>query len=321
MGKLSEFEMIAKHFAPLAERFANGVLDSFGLRDDAAVFACASDEEWVVTKDMIVEGIHFLPDDPPASVAKKLLRVNLSDLAAKGAAPSHYLLATAWPTSADDAWVAEFARGLGEDQELFGIGLLGGDTVSTTGPATFSLTAFGTVKTGTMIRRAGAQVGDKIYVSGTIGDAFIGLQLLKGQLSVSAAGDRDFLVNRYRVPHPRLDLTDLLRQTAHAAIDVSDGLLADLDHLCRASRAGARVNLESLPVSPAAQACIDAGTAVREDLARGGDDYEVLFTASPTLSLPNDVTPIGTVIGQEGLWAGTGEGPLSPLDSAGFRHF
>lgn len=321
MPKLSEFELIEKYFAPLAAPNGNATGKSFGLLDDAAVLSCAPGEEWVVTKDAIVEGIHFLSDDPPASVAKKLLRVNLSDLAAKGAKPSHYLLAAAWPTSAEDAWVAEFARGLAEDQELFGVGLLGGDTVSTHGPATFSLTAFGTVKAGNMIRRAGAQVGDKIYVSGTIGDAILGLQILKEGLSVTADGDRDFLVNRYRVPQPRLDLLDLLQQNAHAAIDVSDGLLADLDHLCRASHLGAHLNLASIPLSSAARSCIDAETAVLEDLVRGGDDYEVLFAASPTLRLPNDVTPIGVVIEKEGLWVGTDDGPLSPLDPAGFRHF
>ena len=321
MGRLSEFELIAKYFAPLSEggKIATGT--SYGLKDDAAVLSCRPGEEWVVTKDAIVEGVHFLPNDPPDTVARKLLRVNLSDLAAKGAQPAHYLLFAAWPVGANEDWVAEFARGLGEDQSALGVRLLGGDTVSTKGPATFSLTAFGTVQQGGMIRRSGARVGDDVYVSGTIGDAFLGLKVLRGELILPEEEDRSFFISRYRIPQPRVDLVDVLQSVATAAIDVSDGLCADINHLGTASGVGMRLDLDAIPVSAAADRVVSSGRINRAALAVGGDDYEVAFTASPDAALPAGMTKIGTVVQQNGLWSGADNGPLNPLDPAGFSHF
>src|SRR5713101_3630265 len=241
---LGEFGRIRRFFAPLA---GPAGLD---LRDDAALLDCPPGKQLVVTVDAIVAWVHYLPDDPPDLVARKLLRVNLSDLAAMGATPRHYLLTTALPAEFRPEWLARFAQGLDEDQRRFGIDLLGGDSVGTTGPAVLSLTAIGEVAAGMEVRRSGAKPGDLIWVSGTIGDAFLGLGLLRGASSKAAPEHRDYLIRRFRVPDPRTELGPLLSGIAHAMIDVSDGLLADLGHICETSHLAAVVDLESLTLSP-----------------------------------------------------------------------
>ncbi len=321
MSKLSEFDLIAKYFVPLTKGEPLESGNSFGLTDDAAILSCGADEDWVVTKDAIVAGVHFLSDDPPEAIAKKLLRVNLSDLAAKGAKPAHYVVAAAWPHEIDEDWVARFANGLAEDQETFGVYLLGGDTVSTPGPATFSLTAFGTVPKGQMIKRAGAKVGDRLFVSGTIGDSYLGLKVLRRELSGLADGDLAFLRSRYHLPQPRTNLRNTLRAHATAAIDVSDGLLADAGHLAAASGVGHRIDLENTPLSAPARASISLGLVDAEALLTGGDDYEVLFTAPAGTAIPDTVTEIGEVIAEKGLWANAEGGALKPLTPSGFTHF
>src|ERR1700740_3075606 len=175
--ELGEFERITRFFAPLAGP------GGLGLLDDAALIDCRAGRELVVTADAIVAGVHYLPDDPPELVARKLLRVNLSDLAAMGARPLHYLLTTVLPAARGAGWVAAFARGLEEDQRRFQVSLLGGDSVATSGPAALSLTAIGEVAAGTEIRRSGALVNDTVWVSGTIGDAYLGLAVLRGAYS------------------------------------------------------------------------------------------------------------------------------------------
>src|SRR6266851_1568185 len=217
---LGEFGRIERFFAPLAGP------GGLGLKDDAALVDCAPGHRIVVTVDAIVEGVHYLPDDPPDLVAKKLLRVNLSDLAAMGARPLHYLLATALPATLGDDWVERFAQGLGEVQRLFGVDLLGGDSVATSGPAVLSLTAFGEVAAGAEIRRGGALPGDHIWVSGTIGDAYLGLNVLRGGYAALSRADRAALVARFQLPEPRVALGPRLAGIAHAMCDVSDGLLA-----------------------------------------------------------------------------------------------
>ncbi|HEX3486905.1 MAG TPA: thiamine-phosphate kinase, partial [Micropepsaceae bacterium] len=197
--RLSEFAMIAKLLAPLAK--SEG---AFGLTDDAATLRLAESEELVVTVDALVEGVHFLRDDPPDLIAKKALRVNLSDLAAKGATPRGYLLALSLPCWVDDAWLTHFAGGLADDQERYVVSLLGGDTTSTPGPLTLSITALGVVLKGYMVPRAGAKPGDLVFVSGTIGDAGAGLHLLTGSAGQIAKQDREYLISRYRLPEPRL---------------------------------------------------------------------------------------------------------------------
>jgi thiamine-monophosphate kinase len=274
--------------------------------------------------------VHYLADDPPELVARKLLRVNLSDLAAMGARPLHYILTTALPRELGPEWLACFAQGLAEDQNRYGIDLLGGDSVLTHGPAVLSLTAIGEVAAGREVRRSGAKPGDLVWVSGTVGDASLGLNLLGGAYPTLAPEHRDYLAARFRLPDPRTELGPRLGGVAHAMIDVSDGLLADLGHICETSRVAAVVELEVLPVSPAAQAVIAGGPDVRPQLAAAGDDYELLF-AAPADATPAIVTlssSLGIPIARIGwIEVGTGvrlvnaEGQPIPLEATGYRHF
>lgn len=270
-----EDSLIARYFKPLATDPG-----AFGLIDDAAVLN-ALGEDIVVTTDAVVEGVHFLPDDPPDTVARKALRVNLSDLAAKGATPAGFVLTLALRAT-DDAWLKPFAHGLGEDAVHFGCPLLGGDTVATPGPLMISITAFGRVPAGKMVRRSGAKPGDRVVVTGTIGDAALGLDILKGGTVAAALADaaaaRAALVSRYRVPQPRNALAKAVRDHAGAAMDVSDGLAGDLAKLCAASGVSAVIDAQSIPLSAAAAALIARGTVGIEAIVSGGDDYEILCT-------------------------------------------
>ena len=274
-GGLGEFGRIREFFAPLA---GLGALD---LTDDAALVDCPPGYRLVVTVDQLVEGVHFLADDPPELVAKKLLRRNLSDLAAMGATPRHYLVTSALPVSCGDDWVRRFAEGLAEDQHHFDIALLGGDSTSTPGPMSLTLTAIGQVAAGREIRRSGAKPGDRVWVSGTIGDAFLGLKVLRGEYRELAPEHRAALVARFRLPDPRTELGPRLAGIAHAMIDVSDGLLADLGHICETSGVAATVALPRVPLSPAARAVVANDATLPAVLATAGDDYELLFTAPP----------------------------------------
>ena len=267
--RFTEDELIAQVFAPLAGPAG------LGLSDDAALLPTG--EETVATVDALVAGVHFFADDPPGAIAKKALRVNLSDLAAKGAEPIGFLLALALPEAWTNDWLTAFAKGLGEDAGSFACPLIGGDTVKTPGPLTISITALGRVN-GRFVPRAGARVGDGVFVSGTIGDAALGLRLRKepalaARLSPSS---RDFLLDRYLLPRPRLDLAPLLRERASAAMDVSDGLLGDLAKLTRASKVSARVELEKIPLSEPAREALGMAPDLLETLLCGGDDYEIL---------------------------------------------
>jgi thiamine-monophosphate kinase len=248
--------------------------------DDAALLSVPVGHELVVTTDAIVAGVHFLPADPARDIARKALRVNLSDLAAKGAKPLAYTLTLALGRDVGDEWVAQFADGLASDQVEFGIALAGGDSVSTAGPIWASITAFGLVKTAGMVRRSGARPGDIVLVTGTIGDAALGLKVAQGGLTVPDH-DRTTLVDRYRLPRPRTHLSQAIAAYANAAIDISDGLAADLGHLCRASKVRGRVDVSLLPLSPATRRVIETNPAYQSDILAGGDDYEVLLTASP----------------------------------------
>src|SRR5664279_2796574 len=297
-----EDALIARYFRPLATDAG-----AFDLGDDAAVLKAFGDDI-VVTTDAVVEGVHFLSGDPPDTIARKALRVNLSDLAAKGATPAGFVLTLAL-RSADDAWLTPFARGLGSDAGLFGCPLLGGDTVSTPGPLMISITAFGRVPVGQMVRRSGARPGDRVVVTGTIGDAALGLDIQKGGAAADALAKDDaakaMLVGRYRVPQPRNALAAAVRDHAHAAMDVSDGLAGDLAKLCNASGVSAVIDAPGLPLSAPAAALLAHGTVGIEAIVSGGDDYEILC------AIPEDrfeafaeaarlagvaVTCIGTVI-------------------------
>jgi thiamine-monophosphate kinase len=267
-----EDSLIARYFKPIATDPG-----AFGLNDDAAIIPPSGDDI-VVTTDAIVEGVHFLPDDPPDTIARKALRVNLSDLAAKGATCAGFVLTLAL-RSADDTWLTAFARALGEDAKLFGCPLLGGDTVSTPGPLTVSITAFGRVPVGKMVHRSGAKPGDRVMVTGTIGDAALGLVALKGTLATDATA-RAALVERYRVPQPRNALAIAVRGHATASMDVSDGLAGDLAKLCAASGISAVIDAPSIPKSDAAAALLARGAVGLEALVSGGDDYEILCTVA-----------------------------------------
>ncbi len=309
-----EFALIARHFRPLAAP------EALGLGDDAAFLAPPPGRELVLSADAMVEGVHFLPADPPDLVARKLLRVNLSDLAAKGAAPLGYLLTVAAPRATPDGWFAAFATGLAADQARYRIGLYGGDTTSTPGPITLSLTILGTIEAGKAVHRTGARAGYGIWVSGTIGDAALGLAALQGRLD-----DPDgTLAARYRLPEPRLGLVraDLVA----ACLDVSDGLVQDLGHLCRAGLVGAEIEAALVPRSPAARA---AGPAWLATCLTGGDDYEVLMAVAPEhepalagASTTVPLTRIGRfVAGPATVRVRDETGAAMPLDHGGWSHF
>ena len=302
-----EDSLIARYFKPIATDPG-----AFGLVDDAAILK-AMGEDLVVTSDAIVEGVHYLASDPPDTVARKALRTNLSDLAAKGAAPAGFVLTLALRT-ADESWLESFARALGEDAKSFACPLLGGDTVSTPGPVTISITAFGRVPEGRMVRRSGARPGDRVMVSGTIGDATLGLDILKkGAIAKALAGDpkgSETLIARYRVPQPRNALAGALRDHASAAMDVSDGLAGDLAKLCAASGVSAVIDTPSIPASPTAAGLLSRRAVGIETLIAGGDDYEILCTipearaaafAEAARQAGVAVTAIGTIMAGEGL--------------------
>lgn len=322
-----EFTLIAELFAPLAA----SAPEALGLTDDAALYAVRPGHQSILTVDAMVEGVHFLPDDPAEAVARKLLRVNLSDLAAKGAVPKGYLLVTAWQSDTDIGWMRSFAAGLAGDQETYGISLWGGDTVRTPGPPTFTLTAIGEVPEGQMMHRRGAGVGDGIYVTGTIGDAALGLKVLQGSLGDLGAAHRDWLRDRYRLPRPRLAAGQGLREIAHAALDVSDGLMADLGHLCAVSGVGARIEMARLPLSDAARAALARDAGLIGAISGGGDDYEILFAAPPgreadiarvAAETQTPIARIGTILpAAEGVFAVDSDGRPLALKHLGYRHF
>jgi thiamine-monophosphate kinase len=275
-----EDRIIARYFRPLAKH--PGAL---GLTDDAAALTPAAGADLVVTTDVIVGGVHFFPDDPADLVAKKALRVNLSDLAAKGASPAGFVLALALPKSAEEAWIAAFARGLGADAKAHACPLLGGDTVRTPGPVTISIAAFGTLPRGTMVKRDGARHGDRIMVTGTIGDAALGLAL-RGNPALARRWKLDrrqqnHLANRYLLPQPRNALAEALRRNASAAMDISDGLVGDLGKLCAASGTTAVIEVERLPLSAAAYKALAAERGRLDTVLTGGDDYEIVCTVAP----------------------------------------
>jgi thiamine-monophosphate kinase len=276
-GPSGEERLIERYFRPLAT-----APNAFGLGDDAATLTPPAGCDLVLTTDGVIAGVHFLPGDPPQSIARKALRMNLSDLAAKGATPVGFLLSIALPTNTEESWIAAFAEGLGQDIKHYGCPLLGGDTDRTPGPLSISITAFGTVPHGAMVRRATAKLGDIIAVTGTIGDAALGVLLhrdagLAERWRLSSAAN-DHLQQRYLLPQPRNVLAEALRAHASAAMDVSDGLVGDLAKLCRASGLAAAVDVGAVPLSDAARAALSADAKLIELILTGGDDYEIVLT-------------------------------------------
>ncbi len=276
----TETELIDTYLAPLAR----GAAGAFGLKDDAALIETEEGTDLVVTNDPIREGVHFFADDDARDIAFKALAVNVSDLVAKGAEPVGYVMALAFPEPPLAAWMERFALGLKDAQDAFGLQLLGGDTDRSGGPMSISVTAFGAVPREGFVPRSGARAGDHVLVSGTLGDAALGLKLRSGgdadPLKLSAA-DRAALIGRYLRPEPRLALIPALRSYATAALDVSDGLVKDLGRLADAAGAGIEVRFADLPVSQATRTALrHAPGTVAEAVLSGGDDYEVLFAVT-----------------------------------------
>ena len=272
---MNEFERIHAFLKPLAARQPGAL----GLTDDAALLDPPPGRQLVVCADAMVEGVHFLPDTAPDRLARKLLRVNLSDLAAMGAEPHAYLTTLALPKGLGEGWLEGFARGLAEDQQRWPIDLIGGDCVSIEGPLSLSLTALGLVEPGKALRRAGARAGDRLFVTGTIGDGVLGLHALRGGLDGLPPGALQALAARYECPEPRLEAGRALAGLATAAIDVSDGLGADCGHIARESGLRAEIRAEAVPLSEEAWLAMERRPELTGTILAGGDDYELAFTA------------------------------------------
>jgi thiamine-monophosphate kinase len=330
-------EAIIALLAPLTE----GAPGALGLQDDCALLAPEPGTELVLKTDPVAEGVHFLPGDAPEDVAWKALAVNVSDLAAKGATPVGYLMALSFPDAPSRRWLTAFAAGLRQAQTRFGCRLLGGDTDRRPGPLTVSITAIGSVPQGGMVRRTTAQAGCALLVSGSIGDAALGLALAREPVLAAAWGlsqpEVDHLIGRYRRPQPRLALGPLLRQYAAAAMDLSDGLVKDLERMLRGSGVGGRLRTADVPLSGPARKVLAREPGRLAQLITGGDDYEVLAAvAGPerceelrTAAIQAGValTEVGAVgpaawpeHGSGLLVAAPGGSPLA-LDRAGWDHF
>lgn len=325
-NRLGEFDLIAKYFAPLARR-APG---AFGLKDDAAVFQPQPAHDVVLTADAVVAGVHFLLHDPADTIAQKALRVNISDLAAKGATPRVYLLTLAMPPTINEAWLKAFAAGLKRDQTSFGITLVGGDTVATPGPLTISVTAIGEVPRGKMLTRGGAQIGNDVWVTGTIGDAALGLKVAKGDDLGLNEKRRAAALNRFRLPEPRLRLGIGLVGVAQACIDVSDGLIADLGHICEVSGVGIELLAAQVPMSTLASSALAAGRVTLAELLTGGDDYELAVAAPTTARMQlaalakrskTNFTRIGSVVRGRAVTTRDRDGAQVRFARLGFTHF
>ena len=295
MSRSGEFELIRRFLAPLATAAGAG-----GLQDDAALIEPPEGRRLVATTDTMVEGVHFPADGPPALIARRLLRTNLSDLAAMAARPEGYLLNLALPARIDDPWLEGFAAGLAADQEEFGLSLLGGDTVATPGALTLTVTAFGSAAS--PVRRSGARPGERVFVTGPIGDGRFGLKAVRGELDAPRLGER------YWLPTPRFGWAE----GATAAADISDGLVADLGHICRASGVGAVIELEAVPLSPEVAAL---GAQARQEALAGGDDYELVFTARESAAVP-----VGRIVAGEGVTVLDAAGAPVPLARHGYAH-
>jgi thiamine-monophosphate kinase len=325
-----EDRLIARHFRPLARHPG-----AFALSDDAAALSPPAGMDLVLTTDTIVAGVHFFPDDAAGDVARKALRVNLSDLAAKGAEPAGFLLSLVLPEGTTDEWLAGFAAGMRDDAAAYECPLMGGDTVRTPGPLTVAVTAFGVVPQGRMVRRGGAAAGDSVFVTGTVGDAALGLMLRRDADTAArwqlTGATRDYLLARYLLPQPRNALATAVREHASAAMDVSDGLAGDLAKLCRVSGVSAEIDVAELPLSEAVRTAVAAQPDVIERVLTGGDDYEVLATIPPAkvetfrrtaAAAGVPVTSIGCIARGHGSPGFIGrDGQPIVLDRLSFSHF
>lgn len=325
-----EFDIIARYFAPLASDTA-----ALGLKDDAAVLTVTAGHELVVTCDTIIEGVHFLKDDPPESVGHKALAVNLSDLTAKGARAYVYVLSIALPENISGEWLEGFAAGLKDLQGYSGISLIGGDTTASAGPLTITITALGLVTHQHAVMRLGAKPKDRLYLSGTIGDAYLGLRLRREPALAATWGlsedDVEYLVDRYRRPVPNTELALLIRNFGQAAVDVSDGLVGDIAKLCGVSHVGAEIETARVPFSAAAQKALAREPNLLPVLITAGDDYGIVVAVSATSAADFEseikakeasFRAIGTIVeGGKGLRVLDGDGHPMELKHKGFSHF
>jgi len=321
----AEDKLIQRYFAPIAVH--PGAL---GLSDDAAFIKPPPSCDIVLKTDAIIGGVHFFADDAAQNVASKALRVNLSDLAAKGAKPLGFLLSLALPADIGERWLTNFAEGLRSDAVLYGCPLFGGDTDRTPGPITVSIAMIGSVPEGTMVRRAGAKAGDRVFVSGTIGDAALGLAVRKGRDWGLSEPQRQHLLARYLLPQPRNALAEAVRTHATAAMDVSDGLAGDFAKLCRASKVAASIEASRVPLSDAAKAVVATEPAMLETALTGGDDYEIVCTVPPhkaeafraaAAAAKVPITDIGSVQAGEGARFLDASGEALAFKQASFSHF
>jgi thiamine-monophosphate kinase len=327
----SEEELIQDYLAPLAA----GCPGAFGLAEDCALLTPPAGEDLVFTTDAVAEGVHFLADDAPPDIAWKALAVNVSDLVAKGATPVGYLMSLAFPEAPTRAWMQGFAAGLAEAQQRLRLVLMGGDSDRRPSvPRSITIMAVGRVPRGQLVRRNGACPGDSLYVTGSLGDAALGLQIRRQTHSARAwpltGGERDFLARRYLRPEPRMGLRDVLLGHARAAMDVSDGLAKDLERLCRASAVSAEVAAERLPLSLPARKVIMACPEWAEAPVAGGDDYEILAAVAPERTAAFEaaaqavgiaVTQIGICGGGAGLTVRRASGEVLQLTNTGYEHF
>ncbi len=316
---MSEFDLIRRYFT----RATPGAL--LGVGDDAALLQVSAGNVLAVSSDMLVCGTHFLPDADPFLLGHKTLAVNLSDMAAMGAAPRWAVLAIALP-EADEAWLVQFSAGFFALAQQHGVELVGGDT--TRGPLNLCVTIFGEVPAQQALRRSGAQVGDEIWVSGRLGDAALALAHLQGRIALSAAELAACLPALHQ-PQSRVALGLALRGIASSAIDISDGLLADLGHILDASQVGAQLDFAALPVSPVLNNYVSRPLA-RQCILSGGDDYELCFTVSAArhaelsaiaarLNLP--LTRIGKIVAGRGCIVHDASGNPLNVEACGYDHF
>ena len=319
----SEFSIIHKYFAPLAGEGA------YNLRDDAAEIIPTEGTSLVITQDAIAEGIHFFCDDAPDLIAKKALRVNLSDLAAKGAVPKYISLALGLGKSWNEEWIADFASGLKEDCKMFDVELTGGDTFVSGGGFVISITAIGEISKGSYVSRLGASAGDVVYVTGSIGDGALGLLARQHNIEALDGDDNEYLKNRYLLPQPRVEFAKAIRKFATASMDISDGLIGDLAKLCQASNVSASVEIKNIPFSKATKKAIQSESKSLETALTGGDDYEILVTIKPQHSaefeqaiskLPFAVARIGTISSGQGVKMFDTSGQVIEFEKSSYDH-
>lgn len=318
---MDEFGIISKYFSPLAKNYSGAL----GLKDDAAIITPNTNNNIVVTKDAIVENVHFFKNDSAHDIALKLLGVNLSDLAAMGASPLAYLIGVILPKNTNQNWLEEFSASMADGIKQYGGALIGGDTVSHDGPLTLTLTAIGEIPLGKELKRSGAKEGDLVFVSGTIGDSYLGLQSIKGHVEAY-----EYLQERYHKPIPRIEIGIKLREIASACIDISDGLVADLTHICESSGVGSEINLKNIPLSTHSRKIVDKNAGMLIKIINGGDDYELLFTCaakkeseitniSKEVGIP--IAKIGSITKGDKVTILDEAGSEIILQNGGYKHF